>query len=479
MNKLILLRSLLFSFLTVCLVACSDDEDEFYTGTDVGVQVFDSQVYRPADLTEAFSRSGMLTDNGVEEAWQQQLLRGTFDALLADRIHDLDRYYHQVHQESGYLSLRQWQVESYCFKYKTVSAAGEPIMLSGRVTFPAMKNGSELLMNSLTLHIHYYMNHLLEAPTASLSPAVLRVFFNSAIIEPDLEGYGVTGDRIPCGIAFKQQACQNIDCVWAALQVMKSRGVKLMHGGHTTLWGLSLGAPLAIATAQYCEEQLTQQQQEAINLTSVLVDSGPYLLGRILDFWDKNPSVNASLICRLLMFIHGFNKEYLEGYDPKDFCAEWMHTYQVNFKGKDCSLYEAIRDCGGDEDVFDLWPEAMPNNKVSNCLASDMLLPDGRLNRENPKTQAFINILTKCSDVGTWLPKASVYISHGTEDNYIPFEQAQAFYEQIKGGKHVEFKAATGGLMERVMGVHQGCTLNVLIAMILFEEPADAHKNLP
>ena len=47
---------------------------------------------------------------------------------------------------------------------------------------------------------------------------------NSAVIEPDLEGYGVTADRFACGISFATQARQAIDCVL----------------GHSLLWRLSL-----------------------------------------------------------------------------------------------------------------------------------------------------------------------------------------------------------------------------------------------
>jgi hypothetical protein len=479
MNRNVLKYLLMLVVVFLGTTACSDDDATGTSpGEDVGVEVTSSEVYRPMELTQALSQSDYLEDNGISEAWMKQLVNGAFDVLMTKRINNLDSYFHQEHQESGFLSFRQWQVESYCFKYRTLSAAGEPITLSGRVTLPNMKDESGHEVSSLSIYVHHYFWHWYEAPSKNLSPAVLRAFFNSAVIEPDLEGYGVTADCIPCGISYIEQARQVIDCVWAALKVMQDHGVKFSPGGHSTLWGLSLGSPVAIATARYCEEMLSQQQQDAINLSSVFCDSGPYLLGDILDYWDANPKVNASLICRLLMFIHAFSKENLEGYEPRDFAAEWMQSYQVTYKGENVSLYDAIKDCGGDETVFDLWPETIPKTKVSNCLATEMMQPDGMLNRENPKAQAFIRILKKCSDVGTWLPKASVYMTHSSNDTYIPFVQAEAFYNQIKGGNNVNFKDVTGGITGSITDVHEACTINGLIGMALYEEPADAFEFL-
>lgn len=478
MNRDALKYLLLLAGVLLCTMSCSDDDA---TGTSpeeaLGVEVTSSEVYRPMELTQAIAFGDYLAANGLTEQEQQKLVNRGFDALTAGRVLRMDSIFHRRHQESGFLSFRKWQVESYCFTYQSVSASGQPITLSGRVTLPNMKDGSGHEVSTLSLYLHHHLKGQQEAPTHSLSPIALRVLMNSAVIEPDLEGYGVTADRFACGISFATQARQAIDCVLAALRVMKSHGVSLAADGHTSAWGVSLGAPVAVATARYYEEQLTLEQRKAIRLQDAYCGSGPYMLADMMDYWDENPAANAYMARYMLMFIHALSTADLRGYKPSDFMPEWMQSYQVQVDSKMMAFYDALLQYKNDERVFDLWPETFSYRQMRNSMASDMTMTDGRLARDNAKTQALLDIMRTQSDWGDWMPTTTLFLTHCQDDPYMPYEQSQAFYQQKQRSGSVYWKNVSPGLAGFQTNIHDACTLNALLAMVLYEEPAGAFNN--
>jgi len=478
MNRDALKYLLMLAGVLLCTTSCSDDDATGTSpGEDVGVVVTASEVYRPMELTQAIAFGDYLAANGISQQEQQKLVNGGFDALTAGRVLWMDSIIHRRHQESGFLSFRKWQVESYRFTYQSVSASGQPITMSGRVTLPNMKDGSGHEVSTLSLYLHHHLKGQQEAPTTSLSPIALRVLLNSAVIEPDLEGYGVTADRFACGISFAAQARQTIDCLWAALRVMHNHGVSLAPDGHTTAWGVSLGSPVAVATARYYEEQLTLEQRKAIRLQAAYCGSGPYMLADIVDYWDKNPAANAYMARYMLMFMHALDTADLRGYKARDFMPEWMQSYKIQVDTTTTTFYDALLQYKNDERVFDLWPETFPYRQMRNCMASDMTMADGRLARDNAKTQALLDIMRTQSDWGDWMPTTTLFLTHCQDDPYMPYEQSQAFYQQKLRSGSVYWKNVSPGLAGFHTNIHDACTLNALLAMVIYEEPAEAFNN--
>ena len=157
-----------------------------------------------------------------------KILSGAIKTLVGLRKPQMDKTFaKQSANNSG------WQVQTCTFSYESVSVSGKPITLSGRITFPNAKDGSGHKVKSLSLYVHYYLDKDV-VPSLSLSPVDLRYLFDSAVIEPDLEGYGTSEDRPYCGFSMLAQARQTADCMLAAIEILKDNGVEL-------IWSDSIG----------------------------------------------------------------------------------------------------------------------------------------------------------------------------------------------------------------------------------------------
>ena len=152
-----------------------------------------------------------------------KILSGAIKTLVGLRKPQMDKTFaKQSANNSG------WQVQTYTFSYESVSVSGKPITLSGRITFPNAKDGSGHKVKSLSLYVHYFLDKDV-VPSLSLSPVDLRYLFDSAVIEPDLEGYGTSADRPYCGFSMLAQARQTADCMLAAIEILKDVNNKVIQ----------------------------------------------------------------------------------------------------------------------------------------------------------------------------------------------------------------------------------------------------------
>ena len=71
----------------------------------------------------------------------------------------------------------------------------------------------------------------------------LKVMWDSVVIEPDLQKWGIThGIEFDGGGSAMHMARQLADCTVAALEIMQQHGVSLAPDGYTTNWGGSQGS---------------------------------------------------------------------------------------------------------------------------------------------------------------------------------------------------------------------------------------------
>ena len=373
---------------------------------------------------------------------------------------------------------RLWHIESHTFSYRSISSDGREIVLSGRVTFPNNKvDGIPHEVNSLSLHSHQALMSRDWAPSESLMFMPLRSLWNSAVIEPDFQNYGINygieydGHGSP--IAMSRQLA---DCALAALEIMEKHGVTLARDGFTTSWGSSQAAAVPLAFAKYYETQAPEWFRNLIRLKSSYTGEGALELADIIDYYSIHPELLNFSHVYLCRYMSAFSREQLEGYDMKELVSPWLDTTYVSVGGQECSILDAILHYG-EMDVG----QKPAVKRLDQIFASDMIAPEGGLDKSSPKSQAFLNCLRTAGNLDDWTPQHPVYIAHCRKDIALPYDYAYNSYLKLSGNnsnpkvKWIDVYAPDGieSLIADITGTHIIVSIIMLLNMSCVEEPED------
>ena len=462
--------------IALTLTACHDkDEDNINEDTDtpevsIPHAVLSMESYAPLDFVDKVADSKFIENQlGVNET-ANKIFTEAIKTLVRVRQPKMDKLFaKQMANNSG------WQVQTCTFSYESVSVDGKPITLSGRITFPNAKDGSGHKVNSLSLYVHYFLCPKEVAPSLSLNPIAMRYLFDSAVIEPDLEGYGTSADRPCCGFSMLTQARQTADCMLAALEILKENGVELVEGGHTTGWGYSLGGPIVLEFTKYYDQQLSASQRKKINLTSIYAGGGPFLLDRMIQLINVDKNLYARTLRYLPHFLSSIPEEELGDYQLRDFFPTWMHETDVTIDGETMSFFESLVN---NKNFGEIWPAevGLSQDTLYNHFAADMFTADSLLDLNHPKTVALLNAIRKQYNWDNWTPSADIYLTHSPDDKNIPYEQALELYEQLRPSGRVFWRKSGVGPIGLVWEAHSASTLMACVYAILFEEPQEAFR---
>ena len=464
----------IISFAVVMLVSCSKSEDD---NKDNGtwVKVVSGASYSPCEFASAIAADKYLHGYTGDNNAIALVVDGVLNAYTAGHRYYLDTFYARKQHVPLLMYERNWQIESYSFYYKSISSYGQPILLSGRVTFPntIAQEGHEVQSMSLVTH---YFNGRDGMPSLSLTASSLRAIFNSAVIEPDYQGYGVSEGYPYCGFSFAIEGRQAADCLFAAMEVMRQHGVTLAANGYTTNWGYSIGAPAAVSFARYYDEQMTREQRAAIRLKSTFAGGGPMLLDRLIEAYDSDMDFDASLAYCVIPMLAALPQDVFAPYALEELAPEWMHTHMVEIDGKEYSFYEVLVN---DMQGYSPYPEEYDNTKLYNHFSSEMSMEDGHLNYSNAKTQLLLKVLHQQSDWGNWIPRTKIYMSHCATDNRMPYSQAKEFYNMKKSSGNVYWKGIEAPLTSLVCGDdrHSAATMDATLRIATIEDPEAAWKS--
>ena len=473
--------ALFFSMMMVLtLTGCDKDDHDDTNNTNVNPEeqkdpeefiiphsVLSMDSYSPNDFCEKVRSNKFMQNQIGDNETANKILSKAIETLVGLRQPKMDKTFaKESPNNSG------WQVQTCTFSYESVSVSGKPITLSGRITFPNAKDGSGHKVKSLSLYVHYFLDKDV-VPSLSLTPIDLRYLFDSAVIEPDLEGYGTSADRPYCGFSMLAQARQTADCMLAATEVLNDNGVELIEGGHTTGWGYSLGGPIVLEFARYYDKQLSASQRKKINLTSVYSGGGPFLLDRMIELLNVDKNLYARTLRYLPHFLSSIPEEQLGGYQLRDFFPTWMHETKVTIDGETMSFFESVTN---NKTFGASWPSelGLSQDVLYNHFAADMFTPESSLDLSHPKTVALLNAVKKQYDWDEWTPSADIYLTHNPNDKNIPYQQTQELYEQLKPSGKVFWRKTSAGPLGLVWEAHAASTLMSCVYAILYEEPQEA-----
>jgi len=365
-----------------------------------------------------------------------------FGNFIAEQVPALDKQF-KAETGSAVKEGRCWQIESYSFEYRSKSASGKDVVLSGRVTFPNNTiEGIGHKVKSLTLNMHHALPLVSLMPSQIIDLWTLRAFFNEAVIEPDGQGLGANLDKdCYCTVSSNVLARQMADCTQAALEVMRRHGVVLAENGYSICTSCSLGAAVPLSFAKYYETEASPWFRQAVRLNAVYTGCGPMDFEDCIYYFSNHPKFNAMLGKSIIFSLAALLPNQMYGYQGKHFVNKNLLNTHVKYGGRSMSYYEAeakyfVNIMGTSEN--------MPNpKKLSEILASDMLTPDGKLDDTSPKTQALLRVLKEQNNLSGWLPTTNIYMMHGAQDDGIPVEQSRKCYNALSNGgtlRNVHYK---------------------------------------
>jgi hypothetical protein len=255
------------------------------------IAVTDSNSYQPAEFAQTIIDWPMIS---YASETMMKLMDKTVKLAVNSRVPLMDKMFDQRYGTAAD-GARQWKVQRYVFTYKSVSGiSGNDTTLVGSVVFPTNTNGRPHEIDMLTLYHHqaYFFDSWL--PSNSLTMMAIHALHNSAVIEPDAQGAeGNMVKLIASNLEGDVTCLQMVDCVLAALEVMRDHGVTPAPGYYSNSWGTSLGTVATAGFAQYMENDAPEDLQQLINLRATYMGEGPTELSHVrgLENAVANPRV--------------------------------------------------------------------------------------------------------------------------------------------------------------------------------------------
>ncbi|MBR3405827.1 MAG: hypothetical protein IKG92_02870 [Bacteroidales bacterium] len=319
-----------------------------------------------------------------------------------------------------------WEIQSYTFSYRSQTVDGREIEMSGRVTFPNNKEeGTPHQVKTISLHMHQAFFHEEWAPSKNLMFAPLKVLWDSAVIEPDLQKWGINyGIEVDGGGSGLHMARQLADCTVAALEIMRLHGVSLAPEGYTTNWGSSQNAVPTLMFAKWYDTEAPQWFKEALRLRSTFSAQGAVDLSRLMQYSYRHPEDIDTNFVLLLSYFKAFTPSQLGGYKAEEFVPQWYLDTLFEVNGRKINLLDAVSSYY--PQLTDSYFQKMKS--MNQIYAPDIITADGEVAIDSPKMRAWMSCLKKYNNLDDWTPAHSVYLAHSPNDEMIPYEEAYRFY---------------------------------------------------
>ena len=290
-----------------------------------------------------------------------------------------------------YITLSNRQV--YKFNYPSISATGEPIVLSSLLACWAPSNPEEgAAIESVHMYSHYTVSANSQCPTSATAVTadfvVLSILFEGAeedernpfmsvvkrsiVIMPDYEGYGVSVDRTHPYLMQSVTARQVVDAVTYGLQLYEK-----LNGANNTLplkddWrsfsvGYSQGGAAALAVQRYIEQNNLSDQ---LHFRGTICGDGPYDLIATVRYYIEDNGTSygmttahregqATLPVVLPMIMNGMiaGNSYMSGHTLNDyFTQSFLDTGVMEWlEGKNMS----------NDDINNAWLKQMDKGTVT------------------------------------------------------------------------------------------------------------------
>lgn len=229
------------------------------------VSLLSESHYSPREFAEALGSPTFMDLLKSIQAGALPWIKALFKAKVYSHVPRLNRRFAKE-CGLGLFAKRCWEIQSYTFSYRSRTVDGREQTLSGRVTFLHHKDKSiPHRVKTISLHTHQAFFNPAWAPLHSLMFVPLKVLWDSVVIEPDLQKWGIThGIEYDGSGSAIHTSRQIADCIVAALEIMREHGVSLAPDGYTTNWGGSQGSMPTLYFAKWYDTEAPQWFRETL-----------------------------------------------------------------------------------------------------------------------------------------------------------------------------------------------------------------------
>ena len=395
------------------------------------VNVLTESHYSPREFAEALGAPSFMELLKSIKSGALPWLKALFKAKVYAHVPGLNRRFAKESGRGG-LFKRTWEIQSYTFTYRSQTIDGRASIMSGRITFlhhraPNIPHQAK----TISLHIHQAFFNPQWAPFHNLMFVPLKVLWDSVVIEPDLQKWGITHGVESDGSGSAIRTVRQIaDCVVAALEIMRQHHVRLAPEGYTTNWGGSQGAMPTLCFDKWYDTEAPQWFKEELRLRSSFIVEGVSKVHVLTKYIYQNGRDFPLKPVTLVGYLKAFTPEQLGGYKPQELVPQWWNDTKFQVNGREISFFDA---------VCHYIPEAMfPLSDTVSCyadlVAPDMLTPDGQVDMNSPKVKAWLECLRVQNDLSGWTPEHAIYIAHSPSDDMFPYEYTYDQYMAISNG---------------------------------------------
>ena len=348
------------------------------------VNVLTESHYSPREFAEALGAPSFMELLKSIKSGALPWLKALFKAKVYAHVPGLNRRFAKESGRGG-LFKRTWEIQSYTFTYRSQTIDGRASIMSGRITFlhhraPNIPHQAK----TISLHIHQAFFNPQWAPFHNLMFVPLKVLWDSVVIEPDLQKWGITHGVESDGSGSAIRTVRQIaDCVVAALEIMRQHHVRLAPEGYTTNWGGSQGAMPTLCFDKWYDTEAPQWFKEELRLRSSFIVEGVSKVHVLTKYIYQNGRDFPLKPVTLVGYLKAFTPEQLGGYKPQELVPQWWNDTKFQVNGREISFFDA---------VCHYIPEAMfPLSDTVSCyadlVAPDMLTPDGQVEMTISKVQ--------------------------------------------------------------------------------------------
>lgn len=340
---------------------------------------------------------------------------GTFANNFNTKEVTLDAYFSQMEEEvGGYvpstqlssfakklsLIVKTKEVTSYAISYHT-AILGKQILASGLVIVPkGIKSKGVLFMP------YHFVASQKQAPTNEMIVAQqIYAHLGYTVIVPDYIGFGKSAKHVVPYTEKDIMGQSLTDMLFAARAFLLQKEIPTLK--EISIIGYSMGGFPAIAFQNYVE---LSSYHTKIPIKKVYVGGGLYSLVKGLEITRKNTYTEYPIAFPLLILdLNHWNN--LDLNFSLVFKEPLLSNYSQWFLSKQYGMLELKDKLGTD---------------IRNFMVDDVL--------DNNKNKIYLQLKNalKKNEFTNWKPKAPIRIYHSKVDNYVPFENAQLFCENLK-----------------------------------------------
>ncbi len=373
----------------------ADEEDQ-----EVWFEVMEEEELSAEEMSERIFGRALRNTRSSEEAQTLEELRQQFMQTHAAKEEE-------IANEIGVNGFSLF-FKSATLNYRSVDLKGNSIILSGVVIWA--KFIWDLDPDFIVISNHYTIASDAERPSKSLPFETGIASQDGLLVCPDLIGYGATVNMTHPYLCAEITAINTVDMVKAAMNFIKSNGMKLEKDFVTYNLGYSQGGSNALAVHKYIDTR--PELAEELRFKGTYCGGGPYDPVGTLEYHmnadrRKDPFPIPPLLPLIVSGMLEGHPELTEGLVVEEFFTQDF---------LDTDVLRLLRDKQHTtKDICDIMKSHKDTWSIEEILSPKALDVDSRMYRSLMQALE-ANNLTK-----DWTPKSKIKLYHSEEDDVVPF----------------------------------------------------------